>query len=553
MSSRRRNRRSSLNFSHVAIAFALLAVATCASAGVATSQTAEKPATVTELYPDTYQQRDAGEYVTVEFGAPTDTTGWALEDGSRTTEFPNRTLDGTIHFSDDVPPVEGDHDRNLRLSNDGETVRLRDGSGAVVDEVRYGDEGGVEPDEGEILVRDGPGATEFDLCPLGGTHLEPLRTNVSGGTAFAVPDAGGVVADEFASAEERVLVSAFTFGSEYLGERLEETSARVSVLVEGTPPGGFGAPTEQALDGIADAADVYVAEGDKRRYMYFHAKYAVIDDDSSVVTSENWGDRNFGPNASGSRGWGVVVEDGDTADYLTQVFETDVDWRSVSAWENASVDSHKQRDSEAKVETGFDARSFEDAPAEVFVAPDAGVEPVVSLIEGADDEVLVQQSYIRPWGDDNLSTNPYVEALEERAEAGVDVRVLLDGRWYYEEENAEVAEALNGSDSDVEARVAERPVHTKGVVVDNESVLVSSTNWNQNSPTNNREVGIILHDEDAAGYFAEVFESDWDYEGEESGGDGDEAEGAVPSDYVLEIAIIVLVSGIGVWLVTREM
>jgi phosphatidylserine/phosphatidylglycerophosphate/cardiolipin synthase-like enzyme len=45
--------------------------------------------------------------------------------------------------------------------------------------------------------------------------------------------------------------------------------------------------------------------------------------------------------------------------------------------------------------------------------------------------------------------------------------------------------------------------------VDNRSVLVSSINWNSNSPNFNRETGVIIESTKAAQYFKEVFEDDW--------------------------------------------
>jgi len=523
----------------LAVCFVLVCVAASATASA-------DGARVVEVYPDTYEPNDAGEYVAVEFKGA-NTTGWTLGDGEDEAALPNSTLDGTVYFADEGTP-EDRRDRflGLRLANSGEAIVLRNASDEVVDEVRYGDESDAQPGEGEIVVRVGDAPTAFETRHIGATDFGVLRANVSGVTAFALPDAPGVVTDEFRRADERVLVSAFTFGSQHLADALRETEADVSVLVEGTPPGGFGVPTERALGSLAEAADVYVADGERRRYRFLHAKYAVADD-SAVVTSENWGDRNFAPDAAGSRGWGVIVEGEKTADYLARVLREDVGWRAVSSWENASVESREKDESDADVRTGFDAVETGTAEIELFVTPDESVEPVVSLIESADEEVLVQQSYVRAWSDGNLSTNPYVAALEERAEAGVDVRVLLDGRWYYEEENAEIVDALNASG--IDTRLAAYPVHTKGVVVDGESVLVSSINWNENSPTENREVGVVVHDEEVAGYFDEVFETDWDAEGD--GTDG--SEDAAPTDYALEIVIIVVVSGMGVWLVTREM
>jgi phosphatidylserine/phosphatidylglycerophosphate/cardiolipin synthase-like enzyme len=529
MSRRRRSSAALL----LALAFLSLAAATVGA----------QDARIVETYPDPYADGDAGEYVAVRFDG-TDTSGWTLEDDDASTTLPNRTIDGTVYFARDGGPDDRrDHPLGLSLANSGEEVVLRNPSGEVVDRLRYGDGGDVDPTEGELVVREDDG---FGTRPFGATDLEPLRANASSAVAFVLPDSPGVVADEFREADDRVLVSAYTFGSGYLADVLAETDARVEVLVEGSPPGGFPVSTERVLESL-DTARRYVADGDRSRYTYFHAKYAVADD-SAVVTSENWGDRNFAPNATGSRGWGVVIESEEASDYLARVFREDTDWRAVSAWENASVDAYEQDESDAGVRTGFGPERANRTRMELFVAPDAGVEPVVSLIESADDEVLVQQAYIRAW-DDGLGSNPYVEALREAASRGVDVRVLLDGRWYYEEENTEVAEALNSSN--IEARLSDRPTHTKGVVVDNESVLVSSINWNENSPTDNREVGVILHDERVARYFAGVFETDWSADDAEGGASATpDADGV--TDYLLEAIIILLVSGIAVWLVARE-
>lgn len=533
MSSKKRNR--------LALVFA---VALVAAAAATTAVAASEDARIAEAYPDTYEPRNAGEYVAVEFDE-TDTTGWTLEDRFRETPLPNRTLDGTVYFArDGAPDDRHDYDKSLRLAADGDAVTVRDASNRTVDEIRYGEFGDVSPSEGEVLVRAGDAPTALETRPFGGTDLAPLRANASSVTAFALPDSPEPVADAFRDADRRVLVGAFTFGSDYIADALISSDADVSLLAESVPPGGFERSTERVLDRLADHADVYVTDGDERRYRFLHAKYAVADD-SVVVTSENWEDRSFAPDAAGSRGWGVKVDSGAVADHLAGVFEEDVDWRAVSSWENTSVESHEQDESDGEVQTGFDPVETGETEVELFVTPDAPVEPVVSLVETADDEVLVQQSYIRAWNGD-IDTNPYVEALEERAADGVDVRVLLDGRWYYEDENAEVADALNASG--IDARVSDRPVHTKGVVVDNESALVSSINWNENSPTNNREVGVVVHDEAVASYFAEVFESDWTAD-EDGDAEGDEA---APSDYVLEAVIIAVVSGIAVWLVARE-
>ncbi len=585
----------------------LIVLAVSVGAGAtapAVSASGHAEATVVEVYPDTYESQNDGEYVALEFDSPTRTSGWTLGDGSDEMELPNKRLEGTVYFvrqgdSGNLPVPDGarHYELGLRLAASGDDVVLRNSRGRRVDEVRYGDEAsdGVRPSEGDVLTREGDGATALGTLPYGGTEFEPLRTDVSGGTAFAVPDAGTVVGDEFGSAQDRLLVGAYTFGSEHLGDILVKKAGEgvgVSVLAESTPPGGFERPTENVFDDISDTPglDVFVADGDDSRYRFFHAKYAVIDGERSIITTENWEDRNFAPEAGGSRGWGVVLEDKDTAEYLGNVFEEDVDWRAVSDWDETDIEGYEQDRSENPPRNEHEPREFNGGTAEVFVAPDSAVEPVVSLIEEADEEVLVQQAYIRAW-DEEVESNPYASALMDGAKEGVEVRVMLDGRWFSEEENREVADALDTSDENLTARVADGSVHTKGVVVDNESVLVSSINWNENSPTDNRETGVVIHNEEAARYFWGVFQDDWEGDGEgvegseragggerddsgnsdagvlsdggrdnnddgdtDSGGpdEGIEGDDAAPTDYVPEIVVIAVVSGIGAWIVARK-
>jgi phosphatidylserine/phosphatidylglycerophosphate/cardiolipin synthase-like enzyme len=78
-------------------------------------------------------------------------------------------------------------------------------------------------------------------------------------------------------------------------------------------------------------------------------------------------------------------------------------------------------------------------------------------------------------------------------------------------------------------------VHTKGVVVDDRRVLVSSINWNEASPSFNREAGVIVDDPETAAYFAAAFDADWD-----AGTAGDASDRGV--DW-RRVAVAVLVLG----------
>jgi cardiolipin synthase len=203
--------------SSTAVALGLL-ILLCAATATVVAQDAR----VSEVYPDPYAHDDAGEYVAVEFDSK-DTTGWSLTDGEDETALPNRTLDGTVYFArEGAPPEKEDHPLGLRLANSGDEVIVRDASGEAIDKVSYG-EGDLDPQEGELIVRTENGS--FELRHIGSTNVESALFNASEVTAFAVPDSPEVVADEFRDADERVLVSAYTFGSGYLGDALRNTSS----------------------------------------------------------------------------------------------------------------------------------------------------------------------------------------------------------------------------------------------------------------------------------------------------------------------------------------
>jgi hypothetical protein len=59
----------------------------------------------------------------------------------------------------------------------------------------------------------------------------------------------------------------------------------------------------------------------------------------------------------------------------------------------------------------------------------------------------------------------------------------------------------------------------------------------------------VVHDKEVASYFGRVFEDDWNADGN---GAQNEPSNSDPSDYILEAIIVAVVSGIGIWLVARE-
>ncbi len=81
-----------------------------------------------------------------------------------------------------------------------------------------------------------------------------------------------------------------------------------------------------------------------------------------------------------------------------------------------------------------------------------------------------------------------------------------------------VHEIAQSEGLDLQARIADSgraglaKIHNKGIIVDERKVFVSSVNWSQNSPANNREVGLIIDHPAVGAYFTDLFTYDW-YDG----------------------------------------
>ncbi len=218
---------------------------------------------------------------------------------------------------------------------------------------------------------------------------------------------------------------------------------------------------------------------------------------------------------------GVLITDPRVADYFADVFETDMAGGDIIPFpgtgdlpEKTTGDSYKPT---------FGTRSFDNARVTPVLAPDTA-SLIPALIETAERSVDIQQAYISNWT--KGAPNPYLEATMDAARrGGVSVRIILDSYWFNTEgknDNDEMIAHINAvaaaENLPMEARLARigsgypDKVHNKGVIVDGDMVLISSVNWNENSPPSfNREAGgVIVESPEAGAYFSAVFSKDWE-------------------------------------------
>jgi len=106
---------------------------------------------------------------------------------------------------------------------------------------------------------------------------------------------------------------------------------------------------------------------------------------------------------------------------------------------------------------------------------------------------MYRMSYYSGYGDS--LANDLLDALVDAAHRGLDVKALLDDCAYYEDSAAaNLTSAITLYQRGVEVRLddANLTTHAKLVVIDGETVLLGSTNWNYYSLEKNCETNIVF-------------------------------------------------------------
>lgn len=480
----------------------------------ATDDTRPTQPRIVAVYPNPVVDGDRGEFVVLAVPNGTDLGRYRLADGDGTLGLPNRTVGGRVAVTT-APAAVRNLTRHLTveatgsvaLANGGERLRLRRGNTTVA-RARY-----REAPEGEIGRFDDRGALAWR--PLGRTSRSVVAATGGEVRAFTLPDAPGAPLDPLRGADDRILLAGYTFTSERVARALERAAGRgvdVRILLDGEPVDGISRRQARLLDSLADAGvTVKLLGGPHGRYAFHHPKYAVADD-RAVVLTENWKPAGTGGHAS--RGWGAVVSQPEIVDGLAETFRADADWRGARPWSQVRRGRSFER---ASVANGSypGQRGPETLPvdrARLLVAPDNAGRAVTTALHDAETSIDVIQMSID--GPDQR----FLRATVRAARRGVDVRVLLSGAWYVEEENRRLVEHLRAvADREglsLSAKLADpggdfEKIHAKGAVIDGDEVLLGSLNWNGESVRQNREVVLALEGAAVGEYYRSAFEADW--------------------------------------------
>ena len=348
-------------------------------------------------------------------------------------------------------------------------------------------------------------------------------------TAFSSPDSAyAALAGFIASANASLYINVYTLTSEDIAALIQkeaEEGTRVVLMVDGSPVGGMSEEERLLLGALASrGVEVFLYDGPLR---FNHAKYAIADNASVLITTENFGNSGFPPYGEGNRGWGAVVVSRELAEQLAGLFFSDL--RHAERFREKKEVSlpapERVRTAGERYEGSF--------PVVAVIAPENAIQATLALLRSANRSIYIEQFYIYTyWGKakkDSPETAPnlFLEEAISAARRGVEVKILLDSTWYHVKRDDPrsnlrtvqyVNEIARRENLPLEARLAKpwgriKKYHLKGVVVDGRAVMLGSMNWNEHSPKKNREVSVIIYGEPAR-YFERLFLQDWERSGE---------------------------------------
>ena len=279
----------------------------------------------------------------------------------------------------------------------------------------------------------------------------------------------------------------------------------------------------EKLESLGVTLRVAPSKAPRRAFTVCHQKYVVVDGDIVILGSANWATTSI-PNPGtgawkkGNREWLVALEHGGAAKMFSDLFELDWSWEppaeelaepSVAAIpvEVIAGIPEERPPADRILPAGvFDLDSS--ASVEPLISPQNYFDAVGALIDGARESIWIEQQYIKaPDG------SPYVAELLGLLEKkkNLDIRIISSSIYPSGWEATRESLAAFGLEHTLRALNPKHftHCHNKGIIVDGESVVVSSTNWSDNSIGAAREAGVLLSDGNIAKYYGRAFDFDW--------------------------------------------
>lgn len=262
------------------------------------------------------------------------------------------------------------------------------------------------------------------------------------------------------SAKRSLYLEAYMLRSGDISEAIEEAAkrgVRVEILLDGWT---VGKPKAEKIDPIElYYAQKIVAAGGKitymksddarradRRFVYIHAKFAVMDELNVFISSENFANSGFSPTANrGNRGWVIAIKSKAVAKAYLEIFKKDssVDPQFDDLALYGSTPEYTLNDRNFVPNNPAQPGTYRPEPGktirdrmviERITSPDDSLatdRSIIGAIDSAELSVDVEALSFTPHFGNNAETpesspNPVAESVLNAARRGLKVRLLLN-------------------------------------------------------------------------------------------------------------------------------
>ena len=478
-------------------------------------------------------------FALLNFGSQTNLRDYCVTDGEGKVNFTSSLIIGSysiIFFCKSQPPgwigfddivvygQKGVTMKGFALADNGDDIYLMKGND-VIDTFVYGDmKDQKEGWKGEpfqkiqkkhIAIRsnllDNDTAADWKLTIPGRTDFYQSKGFDAVVTPISFPDDHSPLFHTLQESAVSIDISVYLISHpRIVSSLLRSLSEGVSVriLIEGSPAGGTTASEIRALKTLRDSgAQVKVMKQTDgyRAFGYIHCKYAVIDNRTTIITSENWQESSFENN----RGWGAIIESPGYSAYMSSVFESDFGRRYDvmdfdTLYPTAEGDTYERYETESAK-----GRSCQ-ATVIPVLSPDFSFDMMKAFIYSAQYRLYSEQLDVDYyWVSDDENPISWMKEVSGYADCRLIVDVTFDDRNDSDyKDGYGIIDALEGSGIEVKTPSFEGMAHNKGAIAD-DRVWLGSINWTYNSFKENREAAVIIDSGQIADYFSSLFLKDW--------------------------------------------
>ncbi|MGC9357796.1 MAG: phospholipase D-like domain-containing protein, partial [Anaerolineae bacterium] len=380
-------------------------------------------------------------------------------------------------------------------------------------------------------------------------------------TVGVAPDnAFGVVSAALLRAQKTISIEIYTLRNPALIDLLVDKAnagVDVTILLEGSPLGITDEEWQQELNACklieTAGGKCYFMVSDKQngrynRYYYIHAKFAVVDDRWTVISTQNFTNKslpadNKSDGTAGSRGVIIATNAPAVAERAAQIFAMDCDpnnHRDILRWNTPGYPQYGQPSLayNPTIPNGIsDTIRFPEPFTlhrtfnfEIFTAPEAALRHSDALLgllarAGKGDRIYAEQlDEPVDWGSHPITTpNLHLEAYIDAARRGATVRILMDSTAYttthrndYTQTVTYVNQIATRERLDLKAWGGSpllHGIHNKMILVwladEGGYVHVGSLNGSERSHKANRELILQIQSDKIYAYLERLFITDW--------------------------------------------